>query len=91
MAQEVSNHSGKFRQLFVSALTKPADALAERGERAQTDKNIQLTPTEYDRWYCSPIFPRFRYQMQHVLPGVEVRAIRQVAEGEGRILTRVGG
>jgi putative ABC transport system permease protein len=29
--------------------------------------------------------------MQQQLPGVEVRAIRQVAEGEGRILTRVGG
>jgi putative ABC transport system permease protein len=28
--------------------------------------------------------------MQQELPGIEVRAIRQVAEGEGRILTRVG-
>ncbi|MGA7839619.1 MAG: ABC transporter permease, partial [Candidatus Acidiferrales bacterium] len=89
VAQEMSNHPGKFRELFVSALTKPADALAERGERAQTDKNIQLTPTEYDRWFCSPYISSIGYQIRTVLPGTEVHAIRRVAETEGRILTRV--
>jgi putative ABC transport system permease protein len=90
VAQEFSSHPGKFRQLFVSALTKPADALAERGERAQTDKNIQLTPTEYDRWFCSPYISSIGFQIRTVLPGTEVHAIRRVAETEGRILTRVG-
>ena len=90
VAQDISNHPGKFRQLFVSALTKPADALAERGERAQTDKNIQLTPTEYDRWFCSPYISSIGFQIRTVLPGTEVHAIRRVAETEGRILTRVG-
>jgi putative ABC transport system permease protein len=50
-----------------------------------------MTPAEYDRWYCSPYISSISHQMQQELPGVEVRAIRQVAEGEGRILTRVGG
>ena len=50
-----------------------------------------MTPAEYDRWYCSPYISSISHQMQEELPGVEVRAIRQVAEGEGRILTRVGG
>src|SRR5271167_363857 len=90
VAQEMSNHPGKFRQLFVSALTKPADALAERGERAQTDKSIQLTPTEYDRWFCSPYISSIGFQIKTVLPGTDVHAIRRVAETEGRILTRVG-
>jgi putative ABC transport system permease protein len=90
VAQEWSNHPGKFRQLFVSALTKPADALAERGERAQSDKNIQLTPTEYDRWFCSPYISSIAFQIRTVLPGTDVHAIRRVAETEGRILTRVG-
>jgi putative ABC transport system permease protein len=90
VAQQISSHPGKFRQLFVSALTKPADALAERGERAQTDKNIQLTPTEYDRWFCSPYISSIGFQIKTVLPGTEVHAIRRVAETEGRILTRVG-
>jgi putative ABC transport system permease protein len=50
-----------------------------------------MTPVEYDRWYCSPYISSISHQIQQQLPGVEVRAIRQVAEGEGRILTRVSG
>jgi putative ABC transport system permease protein len=90
VAQKISAHPGEFRQLFVSALTKPADALAERGERAQTDKSIQLTPTEYDRWFCSPYISSISYQIKTVLPGTDVHAIRRVAETEGRVLDRVG-
>ena len=47
LAQQLSGHPGQFRELFVSALTKPADALANRDPST-------LTPTEYDRWYSSP-------------------------------------
>ena len=89
IAQSLSHHPGQFRSLFVSALTKPADALAERGELAQTDKNIQLTPTEYDRWFCSPYISSISYQIKTALPGTDVHAIRRVAETEGRILSRV--
>lgn len=89
IAQNVSNRPGEFRSLFVSALTKPADALAERGERAQTDNSIQLTPTEYDRWFCSPYISSISFQIQTVLPGTHVHAIRRVAETEGRVLSRV--
>ncbi len=90
VAQKISGHPGEFRQLFVSALTKPADALAERGERAQSDQSIQLTPTEYDRWFCSPYISSISYQIKTVLPGTDVHTIRRVAETEGRILDRVG-
>jgi putative ABC transport system permease protein len=90
VAQDLSHRPGQFRSLFVSALTKPADALAERGEMALNDKNIQLTPTEYDRWFCSPYISSISYQIKTVLPGTEVRAIRRVAETEGRVLSRVG-
>jgi putative ABC transport system permease protein len=81
-AQGISAHLGKFRQLFVSALTKPADALAERDPAT-------LTPTEYDRWFCSPYISSISFQITTVLPGTNVRAIRRVAETEGRVLTRV--
>ena len=90
IAQAISVHPGEYRDLFISALTKPADALAERGERAQTDKNVQLTPAEYDRWFCSPYISSISYQIRTVIPGTDVRAIRRVAETEGRILSRVG-
>jgi putative ABC transport system permease protein len=82
VAQSVSNHPGQFRQLFISALTKPADALAERDPKS-------LTPTEYDRWFCSPYISSISYQIKQVLPGTDVRAIRRVADSEGKILSHV--
>src|ERR1039458_7105244 len=82
IAQDLAGRPGQYRRLLVSALTKPADAFSQR------DPNT-MTPVEYDRWYCSPYISSISHQMQQELPDVEVRAIRQVAEGEGRILTRV--
>lgn len=90
IAQTMSGQPGEYRDLFISALTKPADALAERGERAQTDKRVQLTAAEYDRWFCSPYISSISYQIRTVIPGTDVRAIRRVAETEGRVLSRVG-
>jgi len=84
VAQDLAGRPNRYRRLLVSALTKPADAFSERDPS-------KMTPAEYDRWYCSPYISSISHQMQQQLPGVEVRAIRQVAEGEGRILTRVGG
>jgi putative ABC transport system permease protein len=82
IAQALSNHPGQFRQLFVSALTKPADALANRDPKT-------LTPTEYDRWFCSPYIASISYQIKEVLPGTDVHAIRRVADSEGKILSHV--
>jgi putative ABC transport system permease protein len=83
VAQDLAGRPGRYRRLLVSALTKPADAFSQRDPS-------KMTPAEYDRWYCSPYISSISHQMQQELPGIEVRAIRQVAEGEGRILTRVG-
>ncbi|HET6142261.1 MAG TPA: ABC transporter permease [Candidatus Acidoferrales bacterium] len=84
VAQDLAGRPGEYRQLLVSALTKPADSFSERDPAS-------MTPVEYDRWYCSPYISSISHQIQQQLPGVDVRAIRQVAEGEGRILTRVSG
>jgi putative ABC transport system permease protein len=82
LAQQYSGHPGEFRQLFISALTKPADALADRDPKS-------LTPAEYDRWFCSPYISSISYQIEQVLPGTDVRAIRRVADSEGKILSHV--
>jgi putative ABC transport system permease protein len=84
VAQSLAGRPGQYRRLLVSALTKPADSFSERDPTT-------MTPAEYDRWYCSPYISSISHQIQQQLPGVEVRAIRQVAEGEGRILSRVSG
>src|SRR6204780_4632320 len=84
LAQQISGHPGQFRQLFVSALTKPEDAFSERDPAS-------MTPVEYDRWFCSPYISSIGTQIEQVLPGSNARAIRRVAETEGRVLTRVSG
>ena len=84
VAQEMAARPGQYRRLLVSALTKPADAFSQRNPAT-------MTPVEYDRWYCSPYISSISHQIGEQLPGIQVRAIRQVAESEGRILTHVGG
>jgi putative ABC transport system permease protein len=84
IAQDLAGRPGEYRRLLVSALTKPADTFSVRDPST-------MTPVEYDRWYCSPYISSISHQIEQQLPGVDVRAIRQVAEGEGRILTRVSG
>lgn len=82
VAQQLSGHPGAYRSLLVSALTKPEDSFSERDPRS-------MTPVEYERWSCSPYISSISAQIGDKLAGVEIRPIRQVAEGEGQILGRV--
>ena len=82
IAQRLSGKTGQYRRLLVSALTKPEDAFSQRDPKS-------MNPAEFDRWYCSPYISSISRQIQEQLPGVNVRPIRQVAEGEGQILSRV--
>ncbi len=82
LAQEFAGRPGIFRRLMVSALTRPEDDFARRDPDT-------LTGVEYDRWFCTPYISSIALQIRQVLPGAEVRVIRQVAEGEGRIRSRV--
>ena len=82
LAQELSGHPGQFRQLFVSALTKPEDAFSQRNPATMSQK-------EFDRWFCSPYISSIGHQIQQMLPDTEARPIRRVAETEGRVLSRV--
>jgi putative ABC transport system permease protein len=82
VAQGFAGRPGEYRQLLISALTKPADALAARDPAT-------MTGAEYDKWYCSPYISSISYQIETVIPGTSVRAIRKVAETEGRVLSRI--
>jgi putative ABC transport system permease protein len=73
---------GRYRRLYVSALTKPEDDFARRDPKT-------MNPDEFERWSCSPYVSSIAYSIQQVLPEADVRVIRRVAEGEGQILTRV--
>lgn len=61
VAQLLAGRPGRYRRLLVSALTKPADAFSERDPAT-------MTPTEYDRWYCSPYIASISRQMRKNCP-----------------------
>jgi putative ABC transport system permease protein len=84
VAQQILGKPGAVRRLYVSALTKPPDALSTRDPKT-------MTPEVYDRWYCSPYVESIAYQLQEVIPHSHAEQIRQVAQNEGTVLSRIKG
>ncbi|MCL5960286.1 MAG: ABC transporter permease [Chloroflexi bacterium] len=73
-------------RVLVSALTMPKEKLAPdiRNKRPE-----EMTPVEYEKWYCSPIIDAVATQIKEVLPGVEAKPIRQISEAEGSFAVKV--
>jgi putative ABC transport system permease protein len=84
LAQQILGKPGAVRRVYVSAMTKPEDALARRDPRT-------LNPELFDRWYCSPYAQSIAYQLQEAIPHSHAEQIRQVAQNEGTVLTRIKG
>jgi putative ABC transport system permease protein len=84
LAQQILGKPGAVRRVYVSALTKPQDAFATQ------DPNT-MTPEVRDRWYCSPYVQSIAYQLQEVIPHSHAEQIRQVAQNEGTVLSRIKG
>ena len=84
LAQQILGKPGAVRRVYVSALTKPEDALAVRDPKT-------MTPEVYDRWYCSPYVQSIAYQLQEAIPHSHAEQIRQVAQNEGTVLSRIKG
>jgi putative ABC transport system permease protein len=72
------------RRVYVSALTKPEDALARRDPKS-------MNPEMFDRWYCSPYVASIAYQLQEAIPHSHAEQIRQIAQNEGTVLSRIKG
>jgi putative ABC transport system permease protein len=84
LAQEILGKPGAVRRVYVSALTKPEDALARRDPKS-------MSGPIYDRWYCSPYPQSIAYQLAEAIPRSHAEQIRQVAQNEGAVLTRIEG
>ncbi len=84
LAQEILGKPGAVRRVYVSAMTKPPDALSARDPKT-------MTPEVYDRWYCSPYVESIAYQLQEAIPHSHAEQIRQVAQNEGTVLSRIKG
>ncbi len=84
LAQEILGRPGVVRRVYVSALTKPEDAFARRDPKS-------MSGAVYDRWYCSPYPQSIAYQLHEAIPHSHAEQIRQVAQNEGAVLTRIEG
>jgi putative ABC transport system permease protein len=84
LAQQILGKPGAVRRVYVSALTKPEDAFARRDPQT-------LRGAEYDRWYCSPYAASIAFQLQEAIPHSHAEQIRQIAQNEGTVLSRIKG
>ncbi len=84
VAQQILGKPGAVKRIYVSALTKPEDALARRDPKS-------MSPEMYDRWYCSPYPQSIAFQLQEAIPHSHAEEIRQVAQTEGTLLARITG
>jgi putative ABC transport system permease protein len=84
VAQSLAGAHGKLRTVYVSALLKPEDTFARRNPDT-------LSPTERDRWYCTPYPQSIALQLTEAIPHSRAEQIRRVAQNEGNILTRIEG
>jgi putative ABC transport system permease protein len=84
LAQEIIGKPGVVRRVYISAITKPEDAFARRDPKS-------LSGAMYDRWYCSPYPQSIALQLTEAIPHSHAEQIRQVAQNEGVVLTRIEG
>ena len=84
LAQQILGKPGAVRRIYVSAVTKPEDAFARRDPKT-------MSPEMYDRWYCSPYAQSIAFQLQEAIPHSHAEQIRQVAQNEGTVLSRIQG
>src|SRR5579859_5896380 len=84
LAQTILGKPGAVRRIYVSALTKPEDAFARRDPKS-------LSGAIYDRWYCTPYPQAIALQLTEAIPHSQAQQIRQVAQNEGAVLTRIEG
>jgi putative ABC transport system permease protein len=84
LAQQILGKPGAVRRLYVTALTKPEDALARRDPKS-------MGPALYDRWYCSPYPQSIAFNLEETIPHSHAEQIRQVAQTEGTVLSRITG
>ena len=84
LVQDVLGKPGAVKRVYVSALTKPEDAFARRDPKS-------LSGAIYDRWYCTPYPQAIALQLTEAMAHSHAEQIRQVAQNEGAVLTRIEG
>ena len=86
-AQKLLGLSQGADRVQISALVEPDSKL--RADLRGLDPS-EMTPEQYATWYCSPIMGAVVTQINEVLPGADVRPIRQISQAEVDFLGKIG-
>lgn len=84
LAQQILGKSVAVKRVYVSALTKPEDAFGRRDPKS-------MSGAIYERWYCTPYPQAIALQLTEAMAHSHAEQIRQVAQNEGAVLTRIEG
>lgn len=84
VAQGLLGKPDAVKRVYVSALTKPEDAFGRRDPKS-------MSGAIYDRWYCTPYPQAIALQLTEAMSHSRAEQIRQVAQNEGAVLTRIEG
>lgn len=85
--QKLAKLPDKMSEAQINALTTPENKLAEK---YRLDPK-SLTPTEYERWFCTPYPGSVAADIQKAVPGSVARVVRRVSETQGAALSRIKG
>lgn len=83
--QSFTGHPGVFKQLLVSALISPPNALYHKHQLNPES----LTPVEYERFSCTPFMNNVSSDITSVFTGSEARVVRQISQTEEKISRKV--
>ncbi len=83
VVQRIMGISYGVDKVLVSALVTPESKVTP-GIRGKSPN--QMTPEEYEVWYCTPLIESIAFQITEVISGSEASPIRQVSEAESSFL-----
>jgi putative ABC transport system permease protein len=82
--QPLVHREGLVDSIQVGALTKPEDDFARRDPAT-------MNPTDLERWSCSNYVRSIAHDIEKVIPGTTAKPVWRVADGEGRVLSKITG
>jgi putative ABC transport system permease protein len=82
--QPLVHREGLVDAVQVAALTKPEDDFARKDPST-------MSPADRERWNCSNYVRSIAHEIEEVLPGTVAKPVWRVADGEGRVLSKITG
>jgi putative ABC transport system permease protein len=82
--QPLVHREGLVDSIQVAALTKPDDDFARKDPS-------KMTLQDRERWKCSNYVRSIALEIEEMIPGTTAKPVWRVADGEGRVLSKITG